>query len=115
MDLGASRWLRPVHVRLISQTLHLRLNVIEGSYRLLIEDDQLTLVHEKGRVSQLAREQILAVKEAADFYQVICAGQGRQGERFFILPKYSHEMDAEQYRHGLQLFLQNYPVSPAIS
>ena len=106
-----SKALRAGYKPQMSFVLHKSLKAAEGSYRLLIEDQQFTLISHKGSRAQLAWSQIVYLKETPDAYKVACAKLLKKGFAYQI-PKQSDIMDAELYQEGLQLFLQKCPIAP---
>ncbi|MEB0229032.1 hypothetical protein [Pseudomonas sp. 10S4] len=101
---------RRANQRLIEMKLRIPLKAVEGAYRLRLDDHGFTLINAKGGKGGLAWGEIVRLKVTPDFYSVACVKLDRKG-KYFHIPRYSNDMDADQYHQGLELFLSRVPAS----
>ncbi|WP_414159226.1 hypothetical protein ACMGG8_04295 [Pseudomonas sp. BNK-45] len=104
--------LRGLNHRLIEARLRVPLKAVEGTYHLSFDDQGFTLSKPPRAKSSMTWEQVVYLREAANFYDVASAEMQRKDQACRIA-KHSELMDAEEYQQGLQAFLSQCPVPPS--
>ena len=103
--------LQGLHQKLVRAGLRARLRRLEGSYRLQLDDQGFTLIHDRGARERLEWAQIARLQATPDFYKVACARLAAEGKAYHI-PRHSDAMDPAAYRQGLALWLSKCPMEP---
>jgi len=102
--------LQGLHSKLVRAGLRARLRRLEGGYRLQLDDQGFTLIHDRGARERLEWTQIARLQATPDFYKVACARLAAEGKAYHI-PRHSDAMDPAAYRQGLALWLSKCPVA----
>lgn len=103
--------LQGLHRKLVRAGLRARLRRLEGGYRLQLDDQGFTLIHDRGVRERLEWAQIARLQATPDFYKVACARLAAEGKAYHI-PRHSDAMDPAAYRQGLALWLSKCPMEP---
>jgi len=102
--------LQGLHRKLVRAGLRAHLQRLEGGYRLQLDDQGFTLIHDRGARERLEWAQIARLQATPDFYKVACARLAAKGKAYHI-PRHSDAMDPAAYRQGLALWLSKCPVA----
>ena len=79
-----------------------------GAYRLQFDDQGFALIDTRAARGTLPWGAIIRVRQTHEFDTIVCAKLDRKDKAYYI-PKHSDAIGAQQYQHGLNLFLSRIP------